>query len=161
LRRVTFAASVVAALVAVGCSGSDGGAGSELAKPEYLKRANAICAKANEEIAALPAPDLADPVAAPGAIRAVVSVQRDEVRRLRDLGAPHTDVPAIAAWLRMVDLTLDQADLAVRALEHDDIDSVNTANAKGRDSELQADALARQYGLIKCAAVATGPSSPT
>lgn len=151
------AAVMLAALMLVsGCQG--GSSNAELSKREFVARANDICKTTNQRIAALPAPDIADPNATPKTIARVIELQRDAASELRALDPPAEDVPAIDEWLKFVDVALAQAQLAQRALERDDRTSLNDANAKGRDAQVHADELARLYGVDRCA---TAPDEPT
>jgi hypothetical protein len=154
---VTLAA--LALFAATGCSGGE--TEEELTREEFISRADAICVEANAEVANLPSPNLADPAATPSTIREVVEIQRAARRRLAALKPPPEDVPAIREWLRFVDASVDQAERVARALERDERQAVNDANAEGSDARLEADQLARQYGLTRCAAEDPQPTTST
>jgi hypothetical protein len=146
-------------VLATGCQG--GGGGKALTKDQYLAQANRICADANERIGALPAPDIASATATPDTIAEVVQIQRAALADLRALEPPETDVPAVKEWLDHVEVALARADDARRALERDNREAVNVANAEGRDAQQEADALGRLYGATECAEELVEPTTST
>lgn len=146
-------------MVATGCQGGNGG--TALTKDQYVAQANRICADANRRIGALPAPDIASPTATPDTIAEVVRIQRGALTDLRDLVPPDTDVPAVKEWLGLVQVALDRADDARRALERDNREAVNLANAEGRTAQQQADELGRLYGATQCAEEQLEPTTTT
>jgi hypothetical protein len=146
----------VVAVAAPACGGGDG----ELSKQSFIERANKICVAANKRIRALPAPDLTDPQATSRTIRRVVAIQHGEIDDLRNLGPPATDKPAINKWLGFVATALREADAAVAALDRSDRKGVNDANSRGVQAQLQADDLARAYGVKSCVATEQTPPPP-
>jgi hypothetical protein len=146
-------------VLATGCQG--GGGGEALTKQQFVAQANRICADANRRVAALPAPDIASPTATPETIEEVVRIQRGALTKLRELDPPATDVPAIDEWLDLVAVALARADDAWRALERDNRDAVNLANAEGRTAQQQADQLGRLYGATQCAEEQLEPTTST
>jgi hypothetical protein len=159
IRRLTTAAVVLVCVAALGgCSG-----GGRLTKSEFINRADAICRDANKHIAAIKPPDLADPAETPRVLRQLVTIQRHELGQLRKLRGPRADLPGIRDWLKQVERALDQASMAVAALEQGDRDGVNAANARGNTLQAAADRAAREYGVDRCARAAppgTAATSP-
>ena len=158
-RTALVSVAIGTLVLATGCQG--GGGGEALTKADFVAQANRICADANRRIAALPAPDIASPTATPDTIAEVVRIQRAAVAELRELVPPASDVPAIREWLGLVDEVLDHADEARRALERDNREVVNVANAAGRTAQQQADELGRLYGATKCAEEQVEPTTST
>lgn len=140
------------ALAASACFGG----GGRLSKSVYVDKASAICRQANKKISALPHPDLAVAEATPSVIRRVVAIQRDEISQLDDLRPPEIDEPAIKQWLRAARKALDASEAALTALEHGDVNGINSSTARGNDANAKADELARGYGITACA---TKPTS--
>jgi hypothetical protein len=146
-------------VLAAGCQG--GGGGEVLTKDQYLAQANRICADANERIGQLPAPDVASPTATPDTIAEVVRIQRAALAKLRALEPPETDAPAVKEWLDHVEVALARADDARQALERDNREAVNVANAEGRNAQQEADELGRLYGATSCAEEQVEPTTST
>ena len=140
-RRLAGLALVVAA--ATGCGG-DGPA-----KPKYVERANAVCARASERIDALPQPELPE---AGGAgteafereeaayLRKAAAVQRDTLAELRAIPRPAGDEQRLAALY-------DELERAITALERLPADEPgDPADDPTKDFERRA----RAYGLTGC-----------
>jgi hypothetical protein len=166
LTRATRVAATLTVLVALSplsmlTACSSGGGGGSLSKSNFISDAGKICTEANKKIRALAAPDLTDPQATSRTIRDLLAIQHREVDDLRGLDPPKTDRPAISKWLGFVSKALDEADAALTALEHSDQNGVNAANARGGDAQLQADDLARDYGITRCVSQeVTPPTEP-
>lgn len=151
-RPARFVVLLVVIATLFACSGGNGrgGGGGRLSKREFTRRADAICADANKTIFAIGAPDLTDPEATSGAIRRLVTIQRQELQDLRDLAPPKTDKPAIDEWLDLAAKALREAEVALTALERSDRNGVNAANARGGEAQMGADDLAGEYGVTGC-----------
>ena len=158
-RTALVSVALGALVLATGCQG--GGGAEALTKEDFVAQANRICAAANQQIAALPAPDIASPTATPDTIGEVVKIQRTALAKLRELVPPDSDVPAIKQWLGLVAEALDRAEEARRALVADNRESVNVANAAGRTAQQQADELGRLYGATRCAERQVEPPTST
>jgi hypothetical protein len=163
--RTRFLVAVVASCASVafitlpGCS--DGGGGDRLSKREFIRSAGTICADANKKIRVIGSPDLTNPQTTTAALGRLVTIQHQELGDLRDLEPPGTDRPAIKAWLDLVAKALRDADAAVAALKRGDRKAVNDANARGREAQLEADDLARQYGIDRCGSQEETPPPTT
>jgi hypothetical protein len=155
-RRAALSA-IAALLVAAACSGS----GSRLSKQSYIDRAGQICAAANTKIRRLPHPDLTDPQATTDTIRRLLAIQHAELDDLRSLEPPAIDEPTAKKWLGLVNKALDEAAAALAALERSDRNGVNQANTRGSQAQLQADDLARGYGINRCVASQQTPPTTT
>ena len=151
---------VLVALVGLSACSSDGG-GAHLSKREFIRSAGTICADANKKIRGIGSPDLTDPQTTTGALGRLLTIQHQELGDLRDLEPPGTDRPAIKKWLDLVAKALREADDAVAALKRGDRKGVNDANARGREAQLEADDLARQYGIDRCGTQEATPPPTT
>ena len=158
LRRAAVAVAAIGSLLAAtACSGQ----GGRLSKERYIERAGQICAEANKKIRRLPHPDLADPDATSRTVRRLLAIQHGEVEDLRALRPPEVDEPTTRKWLGLVNKALDEAESALAALQRGDRDGVNQANSRGGRAQLEADDLARGYGITGCVAASqqTPPTS--
>jgi hypothetical protein len=162
-RDVRCLAAFSVVLVAVGglsaCS-SDGG-GARLSKREFIRSAETVCAEANKKIRAIGSPDLTNPQTTTDALGRLLTIQHQELGDLRDLEPPGTDRPAIKKWLDVVATALREADAALAALKRGDRTGVNDANAWGREAQLAADDLSRQYGINRCGSQEETPPPTT
>lgn len=146
-----LAAFTVVLVAAVGLSAcSAGGGGARLSKREFIRSAGTVCADASKKIRAIGSPDLTNPQTTTVALGRLLTIQHQELGDLRDLEPPGTDRPAIKKWLDLVATALREADAALGALKRGDRNGVNEANARGREAQLGADDLARQYGIDRC-----------
>lgn len=123
---------------------------SELTHEEYVTRADAICAEANEQISALAAPSAADREGVAATMEAVVEVQRDEVSSLEELVPARDDRDLVREWLEGVRAALDDSELAASALRADDIEAAQRALGEARAAAAMADERARALGLRVC-----------
>lgn len=144
--------AVTAAVTLLAACG--GGSSSRLSKPEYVRRADAICGQANKKAGAVPAPDQHEPTAQEKAIGEIIVIQRAAVVDLRHLAPPEADTATLGKWLGLVSQTVDQMQAVRTALKAGDSAGVTAANAKGRALNDQADEIARGYGLKQCSASA-------
>lgn len=140
---------VTLAAIVAGCSGPS--------RPEPLTRrkltdqANAICRRANDQIATLSTPDALDSAASATAFTRVVREQRAAYTALGSLVPPETDATAYARWLTQIESTLDLADESIDAISRDDPQAAITANQSAEVIRVDADAFAVSYGLTDCA----------
>jgi hypothetical protein len=151
-RLIAMLAGVVAiAVIAAGCGSSDDNSStSSLTKAEFIKQADAICKKGNDEIEEgfesfakennIPknkeptddqSKELVETVFVPS-----ISSQSEE---LRELGAPSGDEDEISAMLDSLDEGIEEAEEEPEALFNSKSDPFGPANKK-----------AAQYGLKVC-----------
>lgn len=140
--------AVTAAITLLAACG--GGSSSRLSKPEYVRRADAICRRSNTKIDALRAPDQHEPTAQEKAIGKIIVIQRAALVDLRHLAPPAADKTTVGKWLGLVSQTVDQMQAVRTALQAGDSAGVTAANARGRALNDQADQIARGYGLKQC-----------
>jgi hypothetical protein len=151
LPRGRFGTACVAVATAITLlAACGGGSSSRLSKPEYVRRADAICRQSNTKIDALGAPDQHDPTAQEKAIGELIDIQRTAVADLRRLPPPEADQSTLGKWLGLVNQTVDQMRAVRTALTAGDSAGVAGGNAKGRALNDQADQIARGYGLKQC-----------
>jgi hypothetical protein len=167
--RMCAAMLGAAALVAGGC-GSDDSSSSEgdskstaatpLTKAQYVARATAVCkgiSKAekpvDDQIDALP--KNADGTAALDAIgpilAAALKITSDGVVRLRAIGAPSADKPAIDAYYAKLDRIIDVQDNVGKAAQKGDRDAAKQAGASLDGLLSSADSDAKRIGIPACA----------
>ena len=115
----------------------------------------------HKKIRAIGSPDLTNPLATAAAIRRLLSIQHQELGDLRELQPPASDRPAIKKWLDLVGKALCDGNAALGALERGDRKGVNDSNARGREAQLEADDLARQYGVTRCGSQEETPPPTT
>jgi len=145
--RLTFTAIAGATLaIAAACGGTGGTAA--LSKPTYIKRADAICARASQAENALGQPNSgAQRVAY---VRKVYSIERGVVQRLRSLQAPSTDAATLKTMLDNVDRALSfEGDVESAAMGGNQ-SSINSAEAKGAVFLNRATVAAAKFGFTEC-----------
>jgi len=147
-------ALLAVALAGAGCGGDDetAGGGESLTKAEWIERADAICADAQERIQGL-----GDPGADLSKLADLTSdakqILEDEVAAIRDLGAPEGDEDEVEAMLGQVEKGAGASDALIDAATAGDIEKLQEITAG--DSEFskasaEADRLASEYGLKEC-----------
>ncbi len=114
--RLSKAGVAVTAAITLLAACSSGGS-SRLSKPEYVRRADAICRQANKKAGAVPAPDQHEPTAQEKAIGEIIVIQRAAVVDLRHLAPPEADKATLGKWLGLVNQTVDQMQAVRTALE--------------------------------------------
>ncbi|MBV8951711.1 MAG: hypothetical protein JOZ99_12605 [Actinobacteria bacterium] len=154
------AAALVAGLgswcaTAGACSGGSVG----LSKPEYIRRAGAICRDADDAVRKL-TPDSTTAASVAASIDDVVTIERAAVQRLHALRPPTGDAHALAQWLQLVDRSLDELEASGRAAAADDAQGANAANVRSGSLQQQADVVALDYGVVGCAAPPAPPPGP-
>jgi hypothetical protein len=135
---LAMAGAVTLALVITGC----GGGGSQLTKAQFIQQGNAICKQAAVEQAKLASQHKGEVVS--GNFEAVTEVfvppMEKELRRLQALSPPQADEQEIGTILRAIESGVEDA-------KADYLDLF----VKETDPFVQANALARKYGLEACA----------
>jgi hypothetical protein len=148
-RNRLLLAGLALALVAAatGCGESKGG--ERLTKEEYVRQADAICAKFERELDALPEPktieevgrlaDQAKPIAKEG---------QAALKRLR----PPLDLEEdVDAWLERNQQNVDAIDDLRAAADDADEAAARAVSQRAVENERKADALAKRIGLVDCA----------
>jgi hypothetical protein len=137
-------------LLAAGCM-SSGGTSSEprLTKAEYLKQADAICAKYDAELEALPQPDTLEALARMA--ETAKPIAANGVQQLRALQPPEELADEVDAWLDRNDANVDAIERLHDAAAAGDETGVQKVAAEAADNEQQADLMAAALGLTDCA----------
>jgi len=133
-------------LGACGSSGPDG-----LDHPAFVRRAEAICRRADASIRSLPVPSKTDPNALLASSRAVITVQRDEIERLRALRPGSHDRSAVAKWLDAASRELDRSAAAVAATAAENSEGIAAAARDAARLDHDAKRLASALGVTACA----------
>lgn len=149
-RPIIGVLALVVALAAASCGG-DSGTTASLAKGSFIREADAICQKAQEEIikGASKVPIDKSPQARAKAEFAMVSTLliptlEEEMDRLRALGAPTGDETKIQRILRLSENAITEAK------EEPESYVAGEDYRSGSEHYGDANQLARKYGMKKC-----------
>ena len=128
-----------------------GGTSNEarLTKAEYLKQADAICAKYDAQLKELPQPETLDALARMA--ESAKPIAANGVKELRALRAPQELEEKVDAWLDRNDANVDFIQRLHDAAADGDETDVQKIAAEAADNERQADLMAGALGLTDCA----------
>jgi hypothetical protein len=144
-------AGLAIALSAVGCGGGDDGATASISKAEFVKQANGICAKTQQQLESEFAayvqsqagrePQGEDAVAARVDVAKTILIpaKQQEVEEFRALGAPAGDKGQADAIIEAMEEGVQKSQQAPAATV------IDSTKAFGRS-----EALADEYGLSQC-----------
>lgn len=152
-RGLLFAVAALA-LIAGGCGSNDG----RLTKTEFVKQANAICAKYEQRVqkrmAGIPA---GDEKQLASSIQKVLPVIREGNDELRSLKPPDGLQGHYDRWMKIADAEVAAASKLQNALRKDDRQAIQSAFAELQSKDVDQDRLARQeLGLNGCASGSSG-----
>jgi hypothetical protein len=144
----------VVALVPGGCGSKSG----RLSKSEFVKQANAICAKYEQRVqkrmAGIPAGDEAQLARS---IERVLPVIREGNDELRSLKPPDGLQGHYDRWMKIADAEVAAASKLQKALRKGDRQAIQSAFAELQTKDVDQDRLARQeLGLNGCASGSSG-----
>jgi hypothetical protein len=144
----------VVALVAGGCGSKNG----RLSKSEFVKLANAICAKYEQRVqkrmAGIPAGNEAQLASS---IEKVLPVIREGNDELRSLKPPDGLQGHYDRWMKIADAEVAAASKLQNALHKGDRQAIQSAFAELQTKDVDQDRLARQeLGLNGCASGSSG-----
>ena len=144
----------VVALVAGGCGSKSG----RLSKSEFVKQANAICAKYEQQVqkrmAGIPAGNEAQLASS---IEKVLPVIREGNDELRSLKPPDGLQGHYDRWMKIADAEVAAASKLQNALHKGDRQAIQSAFAELQTKDVDQDRLARQeLGLNGCASGSSG-----
>jgi hypothetical protein len=144
-------ATVWVSLALAACSNA-----TSLTTAEYRSKVQQVCRDLRRRTDALPRPE---PTATTQLVRVgrrALALQRDALGRIQSLDAPSGDERTIGRWLDLVDTTLDAGAASLTAQAGGDLAAARSANARGNEATLRADALARSLGVAACTTPVTG-----
>ena len=140
---VRLAASALAALALAGCGGEE-----RLSKPEFVRQANAICAKYERRLDAIPEPRELREVQS--YIDRGVPLAKQELAELAELRPPETDEAEVERLLTQVRKTISELERLGRAAAARDRAGAQAAAARVEEAGARGAKLARDYGLGEC-----------
>ena len=141
--HLRLAAAALAALALTACGGDE-----RLSKPEYLRRADAICAKYERRLAALPEPRTLRDV--PAFIERGVPLAKEELAELDELRPPEGDEAEVDRLLAQVRETTAELERLGEAAAARDRAGARAAAERLEEASDRAAKLARRYGLDEC-----------
>jgi hypothetical protein len=144
--RVLTIVLLVAVLPAAACGG---GSSDRLSKPDYIKRGDAICAKAKADIAALGAP----PNTAAEFVQYAAKAQPIFARELADLKklkAPKDDEQKLREMLAHVQEGVNAVSKAASAATANDAAALTRAAEEIQTADKAASDIAAAYGFHTC-----------
>lgn len=144
VRRQTIAVLGTLGLAVAGC-GSSGGA----ATPDFAARADAICARADAQIEALPKPG-ASLAAIATSTSAEVPIVQAEVTQLAALTAPSAKRAQFAQALATAHQEIELIGKLIGAVHADDRARIASLALEGNAIDLRARASATALGLTDC-----------
>ena len=149
LRSAAVRRLVPLALAALAAAACNGGGDDRLSKEEYVRRADAICARYDARLAKLPQPtNLAGLERTAGQ---ALPIAREGVERLRALRPPEELDPKVRDWLARNDENVAKIGELQAAAQAGDTRRVQELAAEAADNEARADAIAKEIGLRDCA----------
>jgi hypothetical protein len=146
----TSIAVFVAVAVAVGCSGGGEETDGRLSQEEYAERADAICSEFEGRLNELGNPrSLADLARISGE---ALPVAREGISELKALRPPETLEARVARWLELNETNVRSLEQLRDAARAGDENRVQEIALDAEANEGRADRLAREIGLMACAA---------
>jgi hypothetical protein len=142
--RLLALAVLIAGLLA-GCGGGSG----RLSKAEYVKRADAICAKYNAKLKALARPTSIG--ALPDYVDKALPLARRGDDELRSLKPPKDEEQTAKEWLDQNDSVVGSMERLRDAAKKGDRAGIQTALNEATSANQTANRLARRLGLRVCA----------
>jgi hypothetical protein len=145
MRRAPLLA-LLTILVLTACGG--GGGGKRLTKGEYASKADAICARGNQQTKSLQNPsnlsELAD------VADKTIPILDDAIRDLRKLRPPANEQDTVDQWLDEVEkLKDDLAEIRDKAKDND-MQGIQTVATKAQEDNARSNELATQLGMNVC-----------
>ena len=132
-----------AVLAMAGCGGED-----QLTQAELRQQANAICARYDKQIDALPVPSAVEEI--PAYVTKAAPLVEDEIEALKELSPPDEDQEAFDQMIAEEEKTLTAGRALSDAAEKGDDAAVEKALNEGNVSSNRADEHARTLGLTEC-----------
>lgn len=130
-------------LALAGCGGEE-----RLSKNEYVRQADAICAKYERRLDSIPEPRSLREVSP--FIERGLPLAKDELAELEELRPPEADEAKVARLLAQVKETITELERLRDAAAARDRAAAETAAARVEEASGRASKLARGYGLEEC-----------
>jgi hypothetical protein len=146
VRSYVLASIGGAGVLLLAACGGDGG--ERLSKAEWIEQADAICARASEDVEALTEPTKLDEI--PEFTDTASEISRDALSDLRALQPPEEDQTTVDEMLDLVEQQIEIGEQIGEAAEDGDQDEVQRLADETDPIENEADEKARQYGLNDC-----------
>jgi hypothetical protein len=145
MRRASLLA-LLTILVLTACGG--GGGGKRLTKGEYASKADAICAKGNQQTKALQNPsnlsELAD------VADKTIPILDNVIRDLRKLRPPANEQDTADQWLDEVEKIKDDLTEIRDRAKDKDMQGIQTVATKAQEDNARSNELATRLGLHVC-----------
>jgi hypothetical protein len=126
-----------------GCGGED-----QLTQAQFREQGNAICARFDKQIDALPVPSAVDEI--PAYVAKAAPTVEDELEALEELNPPDEDQETFEQMIAAEEETLAAGRALSDAAEKGDDAAVEKALNEGNIASNRADEHARTLGLSKC-----------
>jgi hypothetical protein len=144
VRRGSFL--LLALVVLTGCGG--GGGGKRLTKEEYASKADAICAKYNQQVKALDNPsnlsELAD------VADKTIPILDNAIDDLNELKPPASEQGTADRWLAQVENLKDDLTEIRDKANDNDMQGVQAVVPQAQEHNSQSNALATELGMSVC-----------
>lgn len=146
VRSYVWASIAGAGVLLLGACGGDGE--ERLSKADWIEQADAICARASEDVEALTEPTKLDEI--PEFTDTASEISRDALSDLRALQPPEEDQTTVDEMLDLVEQQIEIGEQIGEAAADGDQDEVQRLADETDPIENEADEKARQYGLDDC-----------
>jgi hypothetical protein len=141
-------ASVLVLLTILLLTACGGGGGKRLAKGEYASKADAICAKGNQQTNALQTPsnlsELAD------VADKTIPILDNAIRDLRKLRPPANEQDTVDQWLDEVEKLRDDLEEIRDKAKDKDMQGIQTVAATAQEHNRRSNELATELGMKVC-----------
>jgi hypothetical protein len=136
---------LLACLLLAGCGGSSG---KRLTKQEYASKADAVCAKYNEQVKALDNPTNLSELAS--VADKTIPILDSAIEDLHKLKAPASEQQTADRWLDQVENLKDDLSEIRDKAKDKDMQGVQAVVPKAQEHNSQSNALATQLGMSVC-----------
>lgn len=133
-------------MVIAGC----GGGGERLSSAGYVRRANAICVRANRAVALVDVPALPGGERAALALTQIVRIERDAISDLRGLRPPPRFGALNQRWIALLDQSIDELELVVTRLRGGALAAADTYAGNASKLLARARDLVAPHGVTSC-----------
>jgi hypothetical protein len=157
MRRLLATATMLAALVAAGCGGSDNGgsdnssqpSGSSLSKQEYITKADDACKQFNQRIKSIPGTAKTTKEAA-ALYRRVVKEADSFYKSFSALQPPAQDAALVSRYRSDLKESIGITNQVADAVANKDTKKVTQLSASAKRLQLDRRKIAKQYGFHYC-----------